>query len=236
MLPLGAGSDKMCGFCFLNSAAIAARFAVRRHKVARVLLLDWDVHHGNGTQHIFEDDPSVLFISLHKLAHGFFPGTGEANQTGSGAGEGYCVNVPWRHVGMGDAEYLAAMDALVMPLARAFDPGLVIVSAGFDAAKGDLVGGMALSPLGFAAMTSRLQQLAGGRLVMVLEGGYKPAAATKAVQACLRVLLNDPSVGSPPPSVMQSTAALSSGLVRGASHAISEALRSRLPTGQCLRV
>eukprot|EP00966_Prymnesium_polylepis_P127862 2956849-Prymnesium_polylepis.1 len=117
-----ACSDKMCGFCFLNSAAIAARFAIRRHKVARVLLVDWDVHHGNGTQHIFEDDPSVLYISLHKLVHGFFPGTGEVTAVGSGAGAGYCVNVPWRHVGMGDAEYLAAFDALVMPIARAFDP------------------------------------------------------------------------------------------------------------------
>lgn len=100
---------------------------------------------------------------------------------------------------MGDAEYLAAFDAIIMPVARAFDPELVIVSAGFDAAKGDLVGGMAITPLGFAAMTSRLRQLAGGRILMVLEGGYKPVVASKGVQACLRVLLDDPSIGSLPP-------------------------------------
>lgn len=99
---------------------------------------------------------------------------------------------------MGENEYLAAFDAVVMPVARSFGPNLVVVSAGFDAAKGDPVGGMSLGPLGFAAMTSRLRELAGGRVVLVLEGGYKPAAASKAVQACVRVLLDDPSIGGLP--------------------------------------
>ncbi|KAL1500626.1 hypothetical protein AB1Y20_013278 [Prymnesium parvum] len=220
-----ACADKMCGFCFLNSAAIAARAAVRSYGEARVLLLDWDVHHGNGTQQIFEDDPSVLYISLHKLAHGFFPGTGEATETGTGAGAGFTINVPWRHPGMGDAEYLVAFDMLVMPVARSFAPTLVVVSAGFDAAKGDLVGGMALSPLGFAAMTSRLKELAGGRVVLVLEGGYKPSAATKAAQACLRVLLNDPSIGCLPTSLAADSSASNVRLARGALHTLSEVIR-----------
>lgn len=140
-----ACSDRMCGFCFLNSAAVAARTAVRRHQLSRVLILDWDVHHGNGTQQIFEDDPSVLYISLHRLGPHYFPGTGEASEVGTAGGAGYTVNLPWRHEGMGDAEYAAAFDAVVMPIARCYDPQLVIVSAGFDAAAGDKVGGMAVS-------------------------------------------------------------------------------------------
>lgn len=110
-------------------------------------------------------------------------------------GAGRTVNIPWRREGMGDAEYLAAFDSLLMPIARAFDPQLVLVSAGFDAASGDRVGGMALTTDAFAAMTARLKTLAGGRLVLALEGGYRPALAAKGVTACARVLLGDPSVG-----------------------------------------
>lgn len=123
-------------------------------------------------------------------------------QVGIRLGAGHTVNVPWRREGMGDAEYLTAFDALLMPIARAFDPELVLVSAGFDAASGDRVGGMALTAEAFAGMTARLGTLAAGKLVLALEGGYRPALAAKGLLACARVLLGDPAVGPaarPPP-------------------------------------
>jgi len=186
-----ACTDRMCGFCFLNSAAIAARTAVTKHGMNRVLLVDWDVHHGNGTQDIFEEDPRVLYLSLHRMDKMFFPGTGDVNDVGRGAGAGYCVNLPWRHEGMGDAEYLAAFDAIVMPIAQSFNPDLVIVSAGFDAASGDKVGEMNVTPEGFAAMASKLTALANGRAVYVLEGGYKPSTVARCALAVVQVLLSD---------------------------------------------
>ena len=186
-----ACTDRMCGFCFLNSAAIAARTAVTKHHMNRVLLVDWDVHHGNGTQDIFEEDPRVLYLSLHRMDKMFFPGTGDVNDVGRGAGAGYCVNLPWRHEGMGDAEYLAAFDAIVMPIAQSFNPELVIVSAGFDAASGDKVGAMNVTPEGFAAMASKLAALANGRAVYVLEGGYKPSTVARCALAVVQVLLSD---------------------------------------------
>ena len=245
-----ACTDRMCGFCFLNNAAIAAKAAVEDHGLSRVMLLDWDVHHGNGSQQIFEDDPRVLYLSLHKLTAQFFPGTGEAAEVGVGDGTGYNVNIPWRHEGMGDAEYAAAFDALVMPIASQFAPELLIVSAGFDAAAGDKVGGMALTADGFAAMAARLTALASGRAVYVLEGGYKPTMVAKCVSACVRTLVSDaagsmhPSkapaaVGPSPPGsparrctdegVGSSARALGSPtrpkLARGAVYALSEAFR-----------
>jgi len=120
---------------------------------------------------VFEADPNVLYLSLHRMTPQFFPGTGAATAVGTGHGEGLTVNLPWQHEGMGDAEYAAAFDALVMPIATQFDPQLVIVSAGFDAAAGDKVGAMRLSPDGFAMMSKRLHLLAGGRVVYALEGG-----------------------------------------------------------------
>ncbi len=225
-----ACSDRMCGFCFLNSVAIAARAAVRRHRLKRVLILDWDVHHGNGTQQIFEADESVLYLSLHKLTPRFFPGTGEAAEAGVGGGVGYTVNLPWRHDGMGDAEYAAAFDALVMPVAAAYDPELVIVSAGFDAAKGDKVGGMALTSAGFASMASRLRALAGGRLVFALEGGYKPTVVARCVDACVRVLLS-PERSAPAESVDLGPRVLA----KGAAHAIGEAVRANAAHWPVLR-
>ena len=168
-----------------------AKAAVEDHGLSRVMLLDWDVHHGNGSQQIFEDDPRVLYLSLHKLTAQFFPGTGEAAEVGVRDGTGYNVNIPWRHEGMGDAECAAAFDALVMPIASQFAPELLIVSAGFDAAAGDKVGGMALTADGFAAMAARLTALASGRAVYVLEGGYKPTMVAKCVSACVRTLVSD---------------------------------------------
>jgi acetoin utilization deacetylase AcuC-like enzyme len=179
------------GFCLYNNVAIAAAAARKHAGVSRVLILDWDVHHGNGTQRMFYDDNSVMVISLHRYDGRFYPGTGASHQTGVGKGQGFNVNVAWTTTGMGDAEYMEAFRTLVMPLARAFDPELVLVSAGFDAAKGDPLGMMKVTPLGYAHMTAELCTLASGRCVLALEGGYNCEIIAKCTEACLRVLLGD---------------------------------------------
>eukprot|EP00501_MAST-03F_sp_TOSAG23-6_P001847 GSMAST32.ASY1.ANO1.1925.1 assembled CDS len=125
------------GFCIYNNVAIATRVLQSRKElgIRRVLIVDWDVHHGNGTQHIFDDDPSVLYVSLHRFAEGFYPGTGAPTEVGIGAGVGYNLNISWTYGGMGDREYLAAFHRLIMPIAISFQPDIVLVSAGFDAAR-----------------------------------------------------------------------------------------------------
>jgi histone deacetylase 6 len=182
-----AEADLPMGFCLFNNVAVAAR-AAQAAGAARILIVDWDVHHGNGTQHSFWDDPEVLYFSTHQFP--FYPGTGAANEIGGPRARGRTVNVPWP-AGMGDAEYLAAFDRLLLPIAKAFRPDLVLVSAGFDAADGDLLGEMRVTPDGFGAMTKRLQALAGGRTVLALEGGYNFDAISASTAACLKRLLGD---------------------------------------------
>ncbi len=182
-----AEADRAMGFCLYNNVAVAAQ-AARRSGIERVLIVDWDLHHGNGTQHSFEEDPHVLYFSTHQYP--FYPGTGAIGEVGRGAARGRTVNVPWS-AGMGDAEYLAAFDRLLLPIARSFDPQLVLVSCGFDAAAGDLLGGMRLSADGYAAMTERLLEVAGGKVVLALEGGYNLEAIAAAAAAVTRVLLGD---------------------------------------------
>ncbi|KAK9862922.1 hypothetical protein WJX84_011523 [Apatococcus fuscideae] len=143
-----AESGTAMGFCFFNNAGIAAK-AAQAAGASRILILDWDVHHGNGTQHIFEDDPSVLFMSLHRHDSGhFYPGTGDANEVGYGSGTGYTVNVAWPRAGMTDGDYLAAFMHIVLPIAYEYRPSLIIVSAGYDAALGDPIGGCRLTAEG----------------------------------------------------------------------------------------
>ena len=144
------------GFCLFNNVAVAARAAQASGAARRILIVDWDLHHGNGTQHTFWEDPSVLYFSIHQFP--FYPGTGSIDETGGGAGRGLTVNVPWPG-GMGDAEYAAAFERILEPIASEFAPDLVLVSAGFDAAEGDPLGSMRISPAGYAAMTSRLLSL-----------------------------------------------------------------------------
>jgi histone deacetylase 6 len=184
-----AEADRAMGFCLYNNVAIAAR-AAQRAGARRVAIVDWDLHHGNGTQNSFYGDPDVLYFSTHQYP--FYPGTGAIEETGDGEARGRTVNVPWPG-GQGDADYLAAIEQVLLPIERAFDSDLLLVSCGFDAAEGDPLGAMRISPAGYAQMTSRLRGLAGGRLVLALEGGYNLEAISASAGACLRVLLGETS-------------------------------------------
>ncbi|XP_011701273.1 PREDICTED: histone deacetylase 4 isoform X7 [Wasmannia auropunctata] len=192
-----AETNQAMGFCFFNSVAIAARLLQQKLDVRKILILDWDVHHGNGTQQMFYDDPRVLYLSIHRHDDGnFFPGTGGPTECGAGEGLGYNVNVAWSgglNPPMGDAEYLAAFRTIVMPIAKEFDPDIVIVSAGFDAAVGHPapLGGYKVSPACFGRMTQQLLNLADGKIVLALEGGYDLAAICDSAQECVRALLSD---------------------------------------------
>ena len=185
------------GFCFFNSIAIAVKQVMARMDLERILVLDWDVHHGNGIQQIFYEDPRVLYFSLHRHDDGnFFPGTGDPVEVGSEDGVGYNVNLAWSggaDAGHGDAEYLSAFRSLVMPIARDFDPELVVVACGFDAATGHPapLGGYKLSPACFGFMTQQLKSLAHGKLVLALEGGYDLTAICDATEECVKALLDD---------------------------------------------
>jgi acetoin utilization deacetylase AcuC-like enzyme len=180
------------GFCLVNNIAIAARHALARHNLLRVLIVDFDVHHGNGTQDILYDDPSVLFISTHQ--ENIYPYTGAAAETGAGAGVGFNVNLPLP-AGAGDAAFARLADTVIVPLADRFAPELILVSAGFDAHWLDPLAGLQLSLTGYARLARVLDDLAqrhcGGRLVCLLEGGYHLAALSGGVTTVLRTLLGE---------------------------------------------
>jgi histone deacetylase 6 len=195
-----AEPDRSMGFCFYNNVAVAARLMQEKYpdKCRKILILDWDVHHGNGTQSAFYESEDVLFISLHRYEDGeFFPGgkAGHHDQVGAGKGLGKNVNIPWPDKGMTDADYLAAFQRIVMPIATEFAPDFVIISAGFDAAEGDLLGECHVSPTGYAQMTYDLASLANGKLVVALEGGYNLDAIARSALSVTQVLLGE----TPPP-------------------------------------
>uniref|UniRef100_A0AAY4DGX9 Histone deacetylase n=1 Tax=Denticeps clupeoides TaxID=299321 RepID=A0AAY4DGX9_9TELE len=185
------------GFCYFNSVAIAAKLLQHRLNVSKILIVDWDVHHGNGTQQAFYTDPNVLYLSLHRYDNGnFFPGSGAPDEVGSGPGLGFNVNMAFTgglDPPMGDAEYLSAFRTVVMPIANEFAPDVVLVSSGFDAVEGHPppLGGYRLTAKCFGYLTKQLMGLAGGRLVLALEGGHDLTAICDASEACVSALLGN---------------------------------------------
>jgi acetoin utilization deacetylase AcuC-like enzyme len=185
-----AEAGRAMGFCLYNNVAVAARALQAEEGAPRVLILDWDVHHGNGTQHSFEDDPSVLYVSTHQFP--YYPGTGDFDEVGAGRGTGTTLNVPLP-AGCGDAEYAGVLQRLFVPAARWFRPDLLLVSCGFDAHREDPLAAMEVSGEGFFAMASIAREVAeelcGGRLVFALEGGYAASGLADGTSAVLEAAL-----------------------------------------------
>ncbi|MBF8253998.1 MAG: Histone deacetylase [Deltaproteobacteria bacterium] len=177
------------GFCLFNTMAIGAEYVKRVHGAKQVMIMDWDVHHGNGTQDAFYDDPSVLFISTHQFP--YYPGSGAVNETGAGAGEGFTINIPLP-AGCADTEYLEVFQEIVVPAAERFEPDWILVSAGFDPHRRDPLGGMDVTEKGFGAMANRLLALADrfsdARIAFLLEGGYDLAALRSSVAVVLNAM------------------------------------------------
>ena len=178
------------GFCIVNNIAIGARYAQKKHGLKRVLIVDWDVHHGNGTQETFYSDPTVLFLSTHQWP--LYPGTGRADETGAGPGRGHTMNFPFP-AGSGRKEILGAIENSLIPAARKFQPDLVMISAGFDSRMDDLLGRFTLTDKDYADLTRAIlgiaEEHAGGRVVSVLEGGYNLAGLASAAAAHVDALM-----------------------------------------------
>lgn len=184
-----AESATVMGFCLFNNVAVGARYAQKNYGVKRVVILDWDVHHGNGTQEIFYEDDSVFYISLHQYP--FYPGTGSANETGKGKGEGFTLNCPMS-AGAGDREYREAFARKILPAIDLFKPELVMISAGFDAHKDDPLANIELTEDSFGWMTETMCEVAEnysrGKIVSVLEGGYNLEALARSVEMHVKKL------------------------------------------------
>ncbi|XP_061825376.2 polyamine deacetylase HDAC10 isoform X1 [Nerophis lumbriciformis] len=183
------------GFCVFNNVAIAAKYAQQKYAVQRVLIVDWDIHHGQGVQYAFEDDPSVLYFSWHRYEHQeFWPNLRDSDYdcVGKDKGAGFTINVPWNKIGMQNSDYLAVFCHVLLPVAYEFCPELVLVCAGFDSAIGDPEGEMCATPDIFAHLTHLLMNLAGGKLCAVLEGGYNLTSLSQSVCLTVQSLLGDP--------------------------------------------
>lgn len=246
--------DEPHGFCIFNNVSIAAQYAIKNHGLKRVLIIDWDVHHGyyfyeelffnilndfnffhqlsrQGTQHIFENDPKVLYMSIHRYDHAnFFPRSTDANYTkvGCGAGKGFNVNIPWNKKGMTDMEYVAAFQNIIMPIAYEFDPELVLVSAGFDAANGDQLGGCKVSPEAYGHFTGWLSTLANGKIILLLEGGYNVNSISHSMVMCAKSLLTDPL-----PSLQISSRW--NGINASALESLKNVIRTQVEYWKCLK-
>jgi acetoin utilization deacetylase AcuC-like enzyme len=185
-----AESSRAMGFCLFNNVAIAARALQTEEGIDKVLILDWDVHHGNGTQHSFEDDPSILYVSTHQFP--YYPGTGDAGEVGTGRGSGSNVNVPLP-AGCGDAEYIGVFQRVLVPVIRRFAPQMILVSCGFDAHRDDPLASMNVTRDGFLAMTTIVRalvdELCGGRVCFILEGGYDANGLIEGTSAVLDGML-----------------------------------------------
>ena len=184
-----AEAGKGMGFCLFNNVAIGARYAIQRHSLERILVVDWDLHHGNGTQNAFYDDPRVLYFSTHQFP--YYPGTGGFDEIGRGEGRGFTVNVPLSG-GQGDSDYIQIFKRILKPVSLQFNPQLVLVSAGFDTYFRDPLGSMNVTPKGFAGLTRLLLEIADqscqGRIVFALEGGYDLEGLKESVKAVLKEL------------------------------------------------
>jgi len=184
-----ATATQAMGFCLFNNAAVAARHLRAVHGYERIAIVDWDLHHGNGTEAIFYEDPSVLYVSLHQYP--YYPGTGAASDVGRGAGTGFTVNVPFS-AGVGDAGFLLAFEEIIEPILRQYAPDFILVSAGFDAHHRDPLGGLRATEEGFLEMARRLlavaDDAADGRIVAVLEGGYDLDAIRHSTEAVLTAM------------------------------------------------
>jgi acetoin utilization deacetylase AcuC-like enzyme len=190
-----AERDRAMGFCFFNNVAIGAVYTLEKYGLKRVAIIDWDLHHGNGTQHLFEADPRVFFVSLHADPQHCYPGTGYRQEEGTGAGKGFTLNLPLP-LRSGDAEYLEALSSEALPRLRQFAPQLVFISAGFDAHQKDPLALMRVTRQGYRDMGQLIldlaQETASGRLITVLEGGYNPEVLEECVEDHVRLLLAIP--------------------------------------------
>jgi len=182
-----AERDRAMGFCLFNNVAVGARYAQESLNLNRILVVDWDLHHGNGTQHSFEDDPSILYFSTHQYP--YYPGTGAFKETGIGRGEGYTVNVPLS-TGYGDGEFIGTFEEILKPIALEFEPEIILVSTGIDIYMDDPLGGMNVTPEGFAGLTRSIMEIAqaccGGKVVITLEGGYSLEGLRDSVKEVLK--------------------------------------------------
>ncbi|XP_020599979.1 histone deacetylase 5 [Phalaenopsis equestris] len=190
-----AEANEAMGFCLFNNVAISASYLLDKRAelgINRILIVDWDVHHGNGTQNMFYRDPRVLYFSVHRFDFGtFYPAgwDGSYCMIGEDQGAGYNINVPWEHGQCGDADYLAVWDHILIPVTEAYNPDIILISAGFDAAVDDPLGGCCVTPYGYSVMLKKLMKFADGKIVLALEGGYNLNSLANSVFACAKTLL-----------------------------------------------
>jgi len=202
--------DKAMGFCYFNNCAVAAKHAIHTQAASRVFIVDWDIHHGNGIQDITYDDPNIFYLSIHRATFGssakskadwFYPGTGRSSEVGKDHAAGTNLNIVWKEGGMGNTEYAAAFTEVVLPVLSSFDPDLIIVACGFDAADGDSLGDCALTPDMYYIMTQSLLETAGRDtpFVLALEGGYDLPTIQTCLEATTLAMLDEPFSDSPQP-------------------------------------